>query len=68
MAEKDKVQWAKLGDVCSFKKGQTITKANVAEGNVPVIAGGAPPHITMILPTEREKQSLSPVQEFMPVL
>ena len=32
-----------LGDVSVFKRGKTITKAPVQEGNVPVVAGGLEP-------------------------
>lgn len=32
-----------LGDVAVFKRGKTITKAQVQEGNVPVVAGGLEP-------------------------
>ncbi len=32
-----------LGDVSVFKRGKTITKAQVQEGNVPVVAGGLEP-------------------------
>ncbi|MBN1234107.1 MAG: restriction endonuclease subunit S [Candidatus Coatesbacteria bacterium] len=32
-----------LGEVCEFQKGTSITKANVIEGNIPVIAGGKQP-------------------------
>lgn len=39
----EKVEWKKLEDVCKFERGQTITKKNVVEGNIPVIAGGQKP-------------------------
>ena len=39
----EKVEWKKLGDVCDFKRGNTITKKNAVEGNIPVIAGGQKP-------------------------
>lgn len=32
-----------LGDIALFKRGKTITKAQVHEGNVPVVAGGLAP-------------------------
>lgn len=32
-----------LGDIAVFKRGKTITKAQVSKGNVPVIAGGLEP-------------------------
>jgi restriction endonuclease S subunit len=32
-----------LGEICEVKKGSTITKAKVSEGDVPVIAGGQQP-------------------------
>lgn len=32
-----------LGDIALFKRGKTITKAQVKEGNVPVVAGGLEP-------------------------
>ena len=37
------VEWKKLGEVCEFQRGQTITKKKVVEGEVPVIAGGQQP-------------------------
>lgn len=33
----------KLGEVCIFQRGQTITKKDVIDGDVPVIAGGKQP-------------------------
>ena len=33
----------KLGEVCKFERGQTITKKEIVEGNIPVIAGGQTP-------------------------
>ena len=39
----EKVEWKKLGEVCEFKRGNTITKKNAVEGDVPVIAGGQKP-------------------------
>lgn len=37
------VEWRKLGEVCSFNRGRTITAKNAVEGSVPVIAGGQAP-------------------------
>lgn len=37
------VEWKKLGDVCSFNRGRTITAKDAVEGSVPVIAGGQTP-------------------------
>ena len=37
------VEWKELGDVCSFRRGKTITAKNAIEGNIPVIAGGQSP-------------------------
>ena len=37
------VEYKKLGEICEFKRGQTITKKDVVKGNVPVIAGGREP-------------------------
>ena len=37
------VEWKKLGDVCSFNRGRTITAKDAIEGVVPVIAGGQTP-------------------------
>lgn len=39
----EKVEWKKLGDVCEFKRGQTITKKDITNGDIPVIAGGQKP-------------------------
>lgn len=33
----------KLGEVCIFQRGQAITKKDIIEGNVPVVAGGKQP-------------------------
>lgn len=33
----------KLGDISVFKRGKTITKKNVIEGTIPVVAGGLEP-------------------------
>lgn len=37
--------WKKglLGDIASFKRGKTITKAQVQDGEIPVVAGGLEP-------------------------
>lgn len=37
------VKWVKIGDVCTFKRGQTITAKQAVEGSVPVVAGGQKP-------------------------
>ena len=37
------VEWKKLGDVCSFNRGRTITAKDAVDGDVPVIAGGQTP-------------------------
>lgn len=37
------VKWMKLGEVCTFKRGRTITAKDAVEGSVPVIAGGQTP-------------------------
>lgn len=37
------VEWKKLGDVCTFNRGRTITAREAVEGSVPVIAGGQAP-------------------------
>ena len=37
------VEWKKLGDVCTFNRGRTITAKNAVEGSIPVIAGGQTP-------------------------
>lgn len=39
----DGVPYKPLGEVCEFKRGQTITEKSAVEGNVPVIAGGQKP-------------------------
>lgn len=43
LLKNEKVEWKKLGDVCEFKRGQTITKKDITSGGVPVIAGGQKP-------------------------
>ena len=37
------VEWKKLGEVCSFNRGKTITAKDAVEGSIPVIAGGQTP-------------------------
>ena len=37
------IELKKLGDVCSFNRGKTITANNAVAGNIPVIAGGQKP-------------------------
>ena len=37
------VEWKKLGEVCSFNRGRTITAKDAVEGSIPVIAGGQTP-------------------------
>lgn len=37
------VEWKRLGDVAEIKRGTSITKTNVVDGDVPVIAGGRVP-------------------------
>lgn len=37
------VEWKKLGDVCSFKRGRTITAKDAVVGSIPVVAGGQTP-------------------------
>lgn len=37
------VEWKKLGEVCSFNRGKTITAKDAVEGPIPVIAGGQTP-------------------------
>lgn len=36
-------EWKKLGEVCSFNRGRTITSKNAIDGGIPVIAGGQTP-------------------------
>lgn len=38
-----KVEWKKLGEVCSFNRGRTITAKEAVDGDIPVIAGGQMP-------------------------
>ena len=37
------VEWKKLGEVCTFNRGRTITAKDAVEGDIPVIAGGQAP-------------------------
>jgi len=37
------VEWKALGDVAEIKRGTSITKKNVTDGDIPVIAGGRTP-------------------------
>lgn len=37
------VEWKKLGEVCSFNRGRTITSKDAIDGGIPVIAGGQTP-------------------------
>ena len=37
------IEWKKLGDVCLFKRGKTITAKDAVDGNIPVVAGGKSP-------------------------
>jgi outer membrane biosynthesis protein TonB len=37
------VEYKKLGEVCKFQRGNSITQKDVTEGDVPVIAGGQKP-------------------------
>ncbi len=37
------VEWKKLGEVCEFKRGRTITAKDAVDGDIPVIAGGQTP-------------------------
>ena len=39
----DGVEYKMLGDVCTYKKGTSITKQQIVHGNIPVIAGGTTP-------------------------
>jgi len=41
--EIDGVQWMKLGDICEFKNGKTLSRENMTEGIIPVIGGGKKP-------------------------
>ena len=37
------VEWKKLGEVCTFNRGRTITAKDAVDGGIPVIAGGQAP-------------------------
>lgn len=37
------VEYKKLGDVCEFKNGKTLTKKNIVDGVYPVVGGGKCP-------------------------
>ena len=37
------VEWKKLGEVCAFSRGRTITAKDAVDGDIPVIAGGQTP-------------------------
>lgn len=37
------VEWKALGEVAQIKRGTSITKSSVVDGDVPVIAGGRTP-------------------------
>lgn len=37
------VEWKKLGEVCAFNRGKTITAKDAVDGDIPVIAGGQTP-------------------------
>ena len=39
----DGVEYRRLKDVCTFKRGTSITKKDIVEGDIPVIAGGQEP-------------------------
>ncbi len=43
LLKNEKVEWKKLGEVCEFRRGQAITKKEIVEGAIPVIAGGQKP-------------------------
>ena len=43
LLKSEKVEWKKLGEVCEFNRGKTITKKNAIEGDIPVIGGGQKP-------------------------
>ena len=34
------IKYAKLGDICQVRRGTTITRKDITNGNIPVIAGG----------------------------
>lgn len=37
------IEWKKLGEVCTFNRGRTITAKDAENGEIPVIAGGQAP-------------------------
>lgn len=37
------VEWKELGEVCEFKRGQSLTSKNAVFGDIPVISGGKKP-------------------------
>ncbi|WP_318150564.1 restriction endonuclease subunit S [Streptococcus parasuis] len=39
----DGVEWKELGEVCEFKRGQSLTSKKAVAGDVPVISGGQKP-------------------------
>lgn len=43
LLKNEKVEWKQLGDVCEFQRGQAITKKDLVDGKIPVIAGGQKP-------------------------
>ena len=43
LLKNEKVKWKKLGEVCEFNRGSTITKKDAVAGMIPVIAGGQKP-------------------------
>ena len=43
LLENEPVEWKKLGDVCTFHRGNTINKKETVEGNIPVVGGGQKP-------------------------
>lgn len=43
LLKNEKVEWKKLEEVCEFQRGQAITKKDIIDGKIPVIAGGKKP-------------------------
>lgn len=39
----NKVNWVKLGDVCTFTRGKPLSSSDTIPGNVPVVSGGQKP-------------------------
>lgn len=39
----NKVDWVKLGDVCTFTRGKPLSSSDTIPGNVPVMSGGQKP-------------------------